>query len=344
MNIKGNLIENKRNWTTYSLSKDAIYCIPCLLLSDNILRGKNKRPNQGNTFTCEGFSNWKKETERIKKHENSKAHVDVKVAHVLFESGLHVTNLLNKQSEDLENQRKKDVVKNREVLGRIIDVILLLGKQGSAYRGRNERLSLDDAINNGNFLENLKLLAKYDVRIRDHLKKFVFVQKSKKNKKNIKVRKGRGSKILFLSNRSQEKLIRIIGNQITKSVAKKMCESIAWSLIVDTTPDITSKEQVSICIRIVSKKGEVSEHLLDCVEAQKTTASALLEIIIKAFEEKGITCEKLVAQTYDGASNMSGKYRGLQAKIKDKFGKHIIYVHCYAHILNLVLKDTVSRY
>jgi hypothetical protein len=55
-----------------------------------------------------------------------------------------------------------------------------------------------------------------------------------------------------------------------------------------------------------------------------------------------VTFEKVVAQTYDGASNMSGCYNGLQAIIKDEIGMFVLYVHCYAHCLNLVLKDGVS--
>ena len=50
----------------------------------------------------------------------------------------------------------------------------------------------------------------------------------------------------------------------------------------------------------------------------------------------------MVAQTYDGASNMSGCYNGLQAIIKEKVGDHVVYVHCYAHTLNLVLSDSAG--
>ena len=51
---------------------------------------------------------------------------------------------------------------------------------------------------------------------------------------------------------------------------------------------------------------------------------------------------KLVAQTYDGPSNMSGCYNGLQAIIKEKVGEHVDFVHCYAHTLNLVLSESAS--
>ena len=46
--------------------------------------------------------------------------------------------------------------------------------------------------------------------------------------------------------------------------------------------------------------------------------------------------EKLVAQTYDGASVMSSELNGVQAKIKEKVPE-AMFTHCYAHKLNLVL-------
>jgi hypothetical protein len=38
---------------------------------------------------------------------------------------------------------------------------------------------------------------------------------------------------------------------------------------------------------------------------------------------------------------MSGQYRGLQARIKERVPT-AVYVHCAAHNLNLVLNDSVS--
>ena len=179
--------QNRRKWTSFSFSTNSIYCIPCLLFSDEMIRGENKRLNQGNAFSCERFANWKNQAERIKKHENSKAHVGAKVAQVLFESGLDVANRLDKQAEASESKRKREVMKNREIMERIIDVIILLGKQGSAFRGHDEKLSLDNTVNNGNFLETLKLLAKYDEKIGTHLKKYEYEKPLLKRKKEKNV-------------------------------------------------------------------------------------------------------------------------------------------------------------
>ena len=50
---------------------------------------------------------------------------------------------------------------------RHIDVVLYLGRQGLALRGYKECGGRD--VNEGNFIELLKLLAKYDGLLNDHL-------------------------------------------------------------------------------------------------------------------------------------------------------------------------------
>lgn len=132
-----------------------------------------------------------------------------------------------------------------------------------------------------------------------------------------KAKTGRGSKLTFLSNDMQNKLITIIDNEITKVIVDKIRNSIAWSVILDTTPDVTHKEQVSIFVCVIMNVGEVFEHLLCLKRASSTTAEALLNILKTSLLERQTNCyNTLVAQAYDGASDMSGQYGGLQALIK----------------------------
>ena len=49
----------------------------------------------------------------------------------------------------------------------------------------------------------------------------------------------------------------------------------------------------------------------------------------------------IVGGCFDGASNMSGVREGVAARMKECSPRGV-YVHCYAHILNLVLQDTTS--
>jgi len=50
----------------------------------------------------------------------------------------------------------------------------------------------------------------------------------------------------------------------------------------------------------------------------------------------GINCDFLYGQGYDGASNMSVQFQGVQAQIRSKYPK-ALYVHCAAHSLNLAV-------
>ena len=157
-------------------------------------------------------------------------------------------------------------------------------------------------------------------------------EKKKGSKKGDKIcRFGRGSKPTFTSNDIQNKLIDIISKEISLEIVNLMKGSIARALIADTTLDVSKHEQLSLGVRVVSKSGNVSEHLLFSTRELSTTAEQLLNHIADELERLALPYDNLVAQTYDGASNMSGRYNGLQAKFKELAGEeHIIFVHCYA--------------
>jgi hypothetical protein len=53
----------------------------------------------------------------------------------------------------------------------------------------------------------------------------------------------------------------------------------------------------------------------------------------------GINSEFMYGQSYDGASNMAGQFRGVQKIIRDKY-PNALYVHCSAHSLNLAVSST----
>jgi hypothetical protein len=57
----------------------------------------------------------------------------------------------------------------------------------------------------------------------------------------------------------------------------------------------------------------------------------------------GLKLNNLVAQCYDGASNMRGQFSEVQKHIKDIAGEQALYIWCWAHSLNLVLETYVKR-
>ena len=88
--------------------------------------------------------------------------------------------------------------------------------------------------------------------------------------------------------------------------------------------------------------GVVEERLLAVESMDETTAETLYHTIREKLQQCGIEYSNIRGQCYDGASNVSGIHTGLQARIKET-SPSAIYTHCYAHVLNLVIVDTMSN-
>lgn len=82
----------------------------------------------------------------------------------------------------------------------------------------------------------------------------------------------------------------------------------------------------------------IQERLIGLVVAEHTDAASLKELLVTTINGFGLSLEQLRGQCFDGARNMSGIYNGVQAKIRAEQPK-ALYVHCFAHCLNLVIVD-----
>ncbi|XP_022160851.1 zinc finger MYM-type protein 1-like [Myzus persicae] len=112
----------------------------------------------------------------------------------------------------------------------------------------------------------------------------------------------------------------------------------AIRIIVDETQDLARHEQVSVCVRYVSKTLEPHEVFLGFYRTASTDGESLTTLIKEVILSNGLSINNIRGQCYDGAASMRGSYSGVQARIRDE-NKLAVYVHCYAHILNLCLVD-----
>ena len=185
---------SKHSWLTYALDNDALYCIPCLLFPDEVLRGEGQRKNHDNAFVKAGFSNWKKQFEDVRMHEESQSHTNSEIAQVMFLQKKSMRYIVEAQEKVQEEARQRHVKANRKILKRVIDTVIFLGKKELAFRGHRESLANDPSINTGKFLETLKYLANYDDVIATHLEKVEndhreMEEKRKGSKKGDKIRR-----------------------------------------------------------------------------------------------------------------------------------------------------------
>ncbi|XP_042446656.1 zinc finger MYM-type protein 1-like [Zingiber officinale] len=109
-----------------------------------------------------------------------------------------------------------------------------------------------------------------------------------------------------------------------------------FTLLLDEARDCSVKEQMAVVIRYVNKYGEVIERFITVVHVATTTAACLKEAIDSLFAKYGLSVARLRGQGYDGASNMSGEFNGLKSLIM-KENPYALYVHCFAHQLQLVV-------
>lgn len=109
----------------------------------------------------------------------------------------------------------------------------------------------------------------------------------------------------------------------------------------ETCTDVVSESQLSIILRYVTREG-VQGRFLGFVEvSQDRSTKCLAGHVFNILQE--YKCEnKLIAQTYDGAAVVSGQHNDLQALVRSKY-KNSMFVHCYAHTLNLKVKQSVNH-
>jgi len=70
-----------------------------------------------------------------------------------------------------------------------------------------------------------------------------------------------------------------------------------------------------------------------------TTGKDLASTILIQLSQLGLNLEHMHGRGYDGASNMSGKYRGVQARVKE-LCPLAMYTHCCNDVLNLVISTS----
>ena len=84
----------------------------------------------------------------------------------------------------------------------------------------------------------------------------------------------------------------------------------------------------------------IKERFVGFTDVHKLDAASLAGEIMYQLGVLDLNPKKCISQCYDGASVMSGHLAGVQAIVQRSLGHECLYVHCYAHRLNLVLVNT----
>ncbi|CAG2229547.1 unnamed protein product [Mytilus edulis] len=135
----------------------------------------------------------------------------------------------------------------------------------------------------------------------------------------------------------QNELLIICAKQISDKIVEDCNEAGFFSVLGDECTDKSTKEQMSICLRFIDPgTKDVREDFLCFVEPENTKGETIARCLLGTLEKEGVVIDRMRGQGYDGAANMSGKFRRVQAIVRERVST-ATYVHCKAHQLNLAL-------
>ena len=192
-------------------------------------------------FVHDGFNNWKKALQRFDAHEGSDGHKEA------------VERLRSKRSTEtvvhgVYNQHLVVLQQRRQYLLIVISTLRVLARQGIAIRGHSDSES--------NFMQFLELQAH-----------------------NVKGFKGWLERSEYLSHDIQNEILSLMSQNILRSKLEKIRTAVWFSVIADECRDITNKEQLSICIRWVSKDFQVNEDFIGMMQVDKTDSATITRAI-----------------------------------------------------------------
>jgi hypothetical protein len=307
-NTLGEFVQHK--WLAYSYRKNYAYCHACWLFGENSTQ---------QSAWVKGTYDWKNVSKSIHVHSNSASHRRSMIALSNFAADKSIDFQLKKQVD-------KEVEKWRHVLTVQFGLIRILGALGLPFRGHREDI-VNDHSNPGVYLSLLKFISTVDPVLANHFQS--------------------ESRIKYLSKTITDEQINILGSNIREKIVSDCNESHFFTVIADSTTDISHKDQLAILLRFVnidysSKTVEINESFIGYYHCKNATARGICDIIKTVlFDDLKLQKRSLKGQAYDGASVMSGPTGGVQALMKKDLNEEgsdfLPYVHCPPHQLNLVL-------
>ena len=146
----------------------------------------------------------------------------------------------------------------------------------------------------------------------------------------------------WVSNTIQNEIISQFAHSVQSTTVSRASGCDFYGLTADGTTDISADDQFSCCLQYVDKDLETHCDFLGFYNCPDTTAETLFTSLKDILLRLNIPIAHLQGYCFDGASNMSGRVSGVQARLKEA-SPHSLYVHCCNHGLDLVLQEVARE-
>ncbi|CAB3981323.1 zinc finger MYM-type 1-like [Paramuricea clavata] len=111
--------------------------------------------------------------------------------------------------------------------------------------------------------------------------------------------------VTYLSAQSQNEFIELIGHEVQQRIIQEIKDAGMYSVMADTTPDVSHKDWLAIACRYVDMMGQPRERLVLLTEAVDKTGEGGATEIIGSLTKQGLNLDELCFQSYDYTASMS---------------------------------------
>lgn len=253
----------ERKYLIFSPSKKMLFCIPCRLFG-----GTSK-------LATEGYNDWSNVSKVVGHHENSHEHNQCQIT--FYTRSTTLARIDSKLKIQIENE----INYWRSVLRYVIAVIKKLSSRGLPFRGQDERFW---SRKNGNFLMCLELISEFDPFISNHIAMYG--------------NPGSG-KTSYLSSSICDEFISLLASKVAKTIMDEVRASKYFSIIVDSTPDISHVDELALIIRYVTKDGYPVERFIKFLPHIGHTSEDMEKAVISTLSLYNINLNDMRGQSYD---------------------------------------------
>ena len=309
------------DWLDYSVEKDAAFCYPCRKFSVNT----STVAGHSLTFTETGYRNWANALDvnkGLSKHEQSETHKNCYV------KWSHLKKIEAGKQQDIRSRIDPDRDElargNREYLSSLFQYVIWFTTNEVPMRGNDET---DESKNPGKWISFIKLQLETNPKFRELHEKFMCNRTA----------------MDYTSKTSINEFIEVIADGVRSAICGQIKSSGSglFSVLIDESKDTAKREELAIAVRYYV--GKVVERFYDLRPLTDFGARSIMtftkEVIDLIIESSGAAVISLGA---DGASVMSGAHAGVAELLRSEHFQWLIYIHCTAHRLNLVVNDIIK--
>ncbi|KAL8461684.1 hypothetical protein ACS0TY_032971 [Phlomoides rotata] len=277
--------EIERRWLLYSISLDNFFCFCCKLF-------KKKATSEFSLLANEGYNDWHNLSRCLRGHEASKEHMECMTDWLDLERRLTKNKTIDASIQVRVNKEREHW---KQVLQRIIVIVQRLAKNNLAFRGSIEKLHVE---NNGIFLQMIEMIAEFDPIMKEHVRRI----------------QDRETYVTYLGSRIQNELIHMLADEVRKKIIAKVKHAKYFSVILDCTPDVSHKEQMSLILRCLDDSQSsirIEEYWVHFLEVDDTSGLGLFTQLQNTLITLGLDIDDIRGQGYDNVSNMKGRHKGV---------------------------------